>query len=60
MKFEVWKCPGCGFRLLTPDPRPVCDCGVDMVLLEDPEDRERFARDLRKEFFGALFGEGEV
>lgn len=57
MKFEMWYCPGCSFRLLTPDPRPVCDCGADMVLLDDQDERERLARDLRREILGALFGE---
>ncbi len=56
----MWKCPGCGFRLLTPDPRPVCDCGADMALLEDPEEQGEFAREIRKEFYGVLFGEDAV
>jgi rubrerythrin len=52
MKYEAWICPKCGYRLLTPDPEPVCDCGELMAVIEDPDRREEFARDVHHALFG--------
>lgn len=51
MKFEMWKCntPGCGYKACTAEDQPVCqDCGADMVVISDENERAEFDSRIRQ------------
>jgi len=60
MKFEYYKCFGCGWRGVTPEASPTCpDCHAPMIKVEDAGERAEIDRRL-KEKLAPVWGKGPV
>ncbi len=49
MKFEMWSCPECNYKLITASKNPTCpDCDVAMDIVTNNEQREIVDKNMKQ------------